>query len=118
MFIAYLITFFVALFSIKPRIMGFNSDYMSIESTRSIKGLFVIFVFFRHVQQYLVLSDHFLDRLFDLFDGILGQLIVVMFLFYSGYGIIKKIKKTNGGGIFDPLYITEFCRFIPNSLFS
>lgn len=69
----------------------FFSDYMSLESSNSIKGIFVIFVFFRHYAQYVTLDSSW-DKIFVVINILLGQMIVVAFLFYSGYGLMKSIQ--------------------------
>lgn len=70
---------------------------MSFEQTNSIKGFFILFVFIRHVLQYVQSSGYLFasigDKQFVQIDHALGQLIVVMFLFYSGYGVMESIKK-------------------------
>jgi hypothetical protein len=67
----------------------FNTQYLSKDNTASINGIFVLFVFLRHFSQYITFSKY--DYLFDLVDTFLGQMIVVPFLFYSGYGIMISI---------------------------
>lgn len=64
-------------------------------STDSIKGIFILYVFLRHVQQYIPFEavSGTLDRLFLSADGLVRQLLVVMFLFYSGYGVMEAIKR-------------------------
>lgn len=74
---------------------GFE-DYMSPSKTGAIKGIFVIIVFFSHVRQYIAVPQTGVNKLF--FDVLvfLGQLMVVMFLFYSGYGIAVSVAKKDG----------------------
>ena len=77
----------------KPAKKGeFFPDYASLEKSNSIKGIFVIFVFFRHYAQYVVL-DSVWDKGFSLINYALGQMIVVAFLFYSGFGVMCSIEK-------------------------
>lgn len=71
---------------------AFNSDYLSLESTTAINGVFVILVFLRHFGQYCDLESA-ADAAFVKMDLYLGQLIVVPFLFFSGYGIMLSIMK-------------------------
>lgn len=71
---------------------AYNLDYMSVEDTKSIKGIFVLLVFVSHFVQYIELSG-VLDQAYLGFRNFLGQLVVTMFLFYSGYGIVESIKK-------------------------
>lgn len=71
----------------------FNSEYISRGGTTPIKGIFVVLILFSHAKGYF-------SSLFDVYDqpylalqGHLNQMIVAMFMFYSGYGIYEQIKK-------------------------
>ena len=75
---------------------GIRKDYISPSVTASVKGFFVLLVFFRHYKTYVVL-DRPIDRAFLDFDNGLGQLIVALFLFYSGYGIYESYRKKGEG---------------------
>lgn len=69
-------------------------DYMKQDRTLAFCGIFVMLVFFRHFVQYIEPSAG--DRLFLTINGMLRQLIITPFLFYSGYGIITSvIQKEN-----------------------
>ncbi|MBR6476984.1 MAG: hypothetical protein IKS85_00920, partial [Lachnospiraceae bacterium] len=68
-------------------------QYLIKDAALPVKGLFVILVFFRHFISYVTLSDSIFDKVFYRMDRLTGQLIVTMFLFYSGYGIYESIKK-------------------------
>ena len=72
-------------------------DYLSKDTCNAIKGVFIYFVFVRHIYPYIANSGYIpkttSDRLFEIIDAQFGQLIVVMFLFYSGYGIMESFKK-------------------------
>lgn len=70
----------------------FNKDYLSLENTNIIKGIFVILVLFSHSSQYISLSGIY-DEPYVSIQRFLGQMIVSMFLFYSGYGIMESISK-------------------------
>ncbi|MBQ4604058.1 MAG: acyltransferase [Clostridia bacterium] len=74
---------------------GFE-DYMSPQKTGAIKGIFVIIVLFSHVRQYITLTTEWHDKPFSDFMLFLGQLMVVMFLFYSGYGVTLGLAKKDG----------------------
>lgn len=65
------------------------SDYMSREKTASIKGIFILIVLISHISLRLNLSDSVLNKVFlkANFDW-LAQSMVVMFMFYSGFGIM------------------------------
>lgn len=86
-------------FSEKNRIFD---DYMSRERTTSIKGVFAIIIFLSHLLQYVNLSGH--ANLFarEVIINI-GQLMVTVFFFYSGYGIVESCKRS-------PNYILGFFR--------
>lgn len=71
---------------------NYHLDYMSVEKTTSIKGIFVLLVFLSHFVQYVELNNSF-DIPYLRIRSFLGQLVVTMFLFYSGYGIFESIKK-------------------------
>lgn len=63
-------------------------------STDSIKGIFILVVFARHIFPYIagIKEDlGYLDRLYCSIDSLVRQLLVVMFLFYSGYGVAESI---------------------------
>lgn len=70
----------------------FNGDYLSIKNSNIIKGIFVITVIFSHCSQYITLGGMY-DEPYLRFQGFLGQMIVAMFLFYSGYGVMESITK-------------------------
>ena len=70
----------------------FFKDHLSIDKTTNIKGIFVILIFIRHYLQYVDLQSSY-DNFAKCLNSALGQLIVTMFLFYSGYGVMKKIQK-------------------------
>lgn len=67
-------------------------DYMSISKTTAIKGLFVILVLLSHFSQYVELNNVY-DKPYVLMQRYLSQMIVVMFLFYSGYGMMEAIRR-------------------------
>lgn len=71
-----------------------NDDFLSKDRCNSIKGIFILVVLFKHAIQYINDSGfeyHGLDLIPHLFLSYSGQLIVVMFLFYSGYGVAYSI---------------------------
>ena len=93
----YIIVFIIALWGITPRRNEQERlQYMSKDSTDAIKGIFILLVFFRHANEYVKNSgfdySSLADSLFSMTDSFLNQLIVVMFLFFSGYGIIYSIS--------------------------
>lgn len=66
-------------------------DYLSRESTTSVKGILVILVFFSHFSAYITPVG--INAAAKSFIGDIGQYMVLMFLFFSGYGIMESIKR-------------------------
>lgn len=97
-----MIIFFIAfclliLFNIGVSLRKPNKDFLSKEKTDSIKGVFILIVFLSHISEYFATAGADLsawhNRLLFLIPKAFGQLMVVMFLFYSGYGVRESIKK-------------------------
>lgn len=70
----------------------FNKDYISRAGTTAIKGIFVILIMFSHGKGYIDVGGKF-DVPYLKMQDHLNQMIVAMFMFYSGYGIMESIKK-------------------------
>lgn len=68
------------------------ADALSRSQTQAVKGIFVITVFFSHFCSYVSLVQWF-DKPLGVYCRWLGQLMVVPFLFYSGYGVFESAKK-------------------------
>lgn len=68
-----------------------NSKYLSRTNTSCIKGIFILIVFYSHFTQYTSVNMHKDFLMYDL-RICLGQLMVTLFFFYSGYGIFESIK--------------------------
>lgn len=64
----------------KPK--EFNRDYISKETSNAVKGVFVFIVFCSHFGGYI-----------QSYRFKMAQLMVVMFFFYSGYGIYESVKR-------------------------
>lgn len=74
----------------------YMTDYMSVEKTMSIKGIFILIVFFSHFNSYVTFDspvEHYYVKIFKY----IGQAMVTLFLFYSGYGVMESIKKKGMG---------------------
>ena len=99
--------FFVVFYKLKFTRNGFHKDFLLKSKTDAVKGIFIMVVFINHIQNYYIKTGTNLsawyDRAFFLPAKVFGQLMVVMFLFYSGFGVMESIKK--GGG--------EYVRHIP-----
>ena len=85
---------FMALIIVIGIIVAFNNknDYLDKDSTASLKGIFLLQVFYRHIKSYLDVSQYE-SLLVNKVDLFLGQFIVTPFLFLSGYGVMESIKK-------------------------
>lgn len=96
MLLFYIIILLFALYRISFVKSGFNLDYLSKEQCNAIKGIFILIVFIRHIWPYLLNFGYDFtspgDSLFMWIDRWMGQLLVVAFLFYSGYGVMESIK--------------------------
>lgn len=79
--------FFICLFGLSFRL--YQSDYLSISQTTSVKGLFTLLIFLSHAKGYCSIPPSDLGMKFLSF---LGQMVVVMFFFYSGFGIMKQYE--------------------------
>lgn len=64
------------------------------ENSNGIKGIFLLLVFLSHVVGYYKFNSP-IDLTYMVFRSFLGQCIVTIFLFFSGYGIMESIKKDN-----------------------
>ena len=72
---------------------GETREYMSVNMTNSIKGFFLCLVFLAHIQGSADFSHPYLDEPYQFIRRIMGQCIVAMFLFYSGYGVMESVKR-------------------------
>ena len=67
------------------------------EHTDAVKGFFIIIVLYSHILPYLTSSGVSFSPILDVpankIIKMTGQLMVVMFLFYSGYGVMESIMK-------------------------
>lgn len=70
----------------------YHKDYLSLEKTTSIKGIFILLVFLSHFGSYVEFYN-MVDWPYVKLRSLWGQTIVTMFLFYSGYGVLESIKK-------------------------
>ena len=70
----------------------FFANYLEKAKTNSIKGIFVALVFIAHYLSYIK-EPSVADSFAVWQHSALSQLIVTMFLFYSGYGIFEAIKR-------------------------
>lgn len=74
---------------------GFREEYISKDQTDSLKGIFVIMIVFSHLRSFMPLISTW-DRMYSAVFTLLGQMPVVLFFFYSGYGIMESVKRKPG----------------------
>lgn len=86
-----LLCLLLILYGGKVKFKDFHVDYLCREQTNAVKGIFILFVFFRHFTSYIKEWGVHDLRILN-FNYYLDQFIVVMFLFYSGYGVAKAIE--------------------------
>lgn len=91
-----MLVFLALLAAITFASMRFSQDNsaqaLSVDQTQSIKGIFVVTIFFSHFCPYVILNQWY-DTPMQEYCRWLGQLMVAPFLFYSGYGIFESVKK-------------------------
>ena len=81
---------FLSFYNIK--ILGFDDffiDYMELDNTNCIKGIFVWLIIFCHKSNYGDYKNHLFKTIIINF----GQKVVSVFLFYSSFGIFESLKK-------------------------
>lgn len=88
--------FFVVVISIRKKDSSSTMCYeFQKDETASINGIFSIVIFLGHVTQYFELNDNIWNKVFIFIMGQIGQLCVTTFLFYSGYGVMESICKSD-----------------------
>lgn len=98
MIIFYILLFILIISKLKYSRNNFYTDYLSFDTTNAIKGIFIALVFINHAIPYIfnsgyVFDNSFASKLFLFSKSFIGQWIVAMFLFYSGYGVMESIQK-------------------------
>ena len=91
MVILYVLLLLICCYKLKLRSSNNSGEFLQKQQTKSIQGIFTIIVLFSHFASY-VSFDNVFDTSFVLITDKIGQLMVTMFLFYSGYGIVQSIK--------------------------
>ena len=82
----------LALCIYKMKFAKFHCDYMCMDQTGSIKGIFAVIIFLSHIRQYsgIVFSA---DTIVIWVLNRIGQLMVTLFFFYSGFGVLRSYEK-------------------------
>ena len=70
----------------------FFEDYCSPKNTNTINAVFSVLIFLSHAVTYTKCNGVLDGPYFD-FRQFAGQLVVITYLFFSGYGIMESIKK-------------------------
>ena len=91
MFFLLILLICLILFRSELRISNIDEGYFSKDNTTAIKGFFIGLVFLSHVKSYLDFSNPSDLLSVELLESI-GQLMVTMFLFISGFGVYESIK--------------------------
>ena len=66
----------------------FHNDYMDLKYTSPIRGIFVWLIVLKHYYTFFINKNYLYIKILTY----LGQKIVSLFLFYSGFGIFESIK--------------------------
>ena len=86
----------VTLISARPCLRSFNiPGYIDRAATTRINGIFILIVFYAHARTYIPLNMRWDGWMYTVATS-LGQLMVALFLFYSGYGVMESIKHKPG----------------------
>ena len=83
----------ISLYGMKVRPAGFFDDYLSVPKTTSHKGIFIIIILASHIRSYVDMTSHPADASYTAVMSFLGQAMVALFFFYSGYGIYESVKR-------------------------
>lgn len=113
MSIFFWIILLLAAYGAKIKKEDYYRDYIDYDGIQPIKGIFILLVFMSHFVQYVEL-DGIWDLPYFQIRRYLGQLIVVPFLFYSGYGIAESIRK-KGSGYINRMPVSRILKVLGNS---
>ena len=92
MFFWILVILVLSLLGAKTCKDSYFPDYISLKRIQPIKGIFILLVFLSHFAAYITLNGVWTAPYVEV-RRYLGQMVVVPFLFYSGYGIAESIGK-------------------------
>ena len=79
-----ILTCFAAFYNIK--ITSYNKDYLSVQQTENLKGIFILLVLFHHLNIFAGVGD-----VYNFFSNA-GYIAVGGFLFISGYGLMYQFE--------------------------
>lgn len=90
----YVILSILVLASLRLPIGKRVTDFSGKHTADIVKGIFIWMVFISHIQQYAKpIHPEYIDGLFSLTSSFWGQMIVVAFMFYSGYGVLINLNR-------------------------
>ena len=96
MAVAYILLLLLLLAGARWHPNGFRGDFLGKEQCAGIKGAAILAIFISHALIFLsgqgFSPTHALDAAAVRVQASLSQLVVVVFLFYSGYGVMESIK--------------------------
>ena len=87
----------------------FHEGYLCKENTTAVNGVFVFLIVLSHYAQYADLSGPY-DAPYLALREHLGQMVVVTFLFYSGYGMMESIR--NKGETYIKKILSKFWQLL------
>lgn len=90
-----IVLLFLCCWKMKFNKNGKYNDYMSQEQTIAIRGIFACIIFASHLRGYITLSGA-MDSVYNNILSLIGQCMVSVFFFYSGYGIMQGYKNKKG----------------------
>lgn len=95
MILLYLVLFLIFISSLRKSSGKWNCDYISKDTSNILKGVCIWIVFICHISAYLGRIENLpvFDTLLFVANSYIKQLLVVPFLFFSGYGVTLAIKK-------------------------
>ena len=75
------------------RFTRFHDEYLSPDQCTAVRGVFAVIIFLSHARDYLELGNSAGNALFTLFFHIIGQSMVSIYFFYSGYGVLVSYQR-------------------------
>lgn len=100
----------LALQGMKLHKWSFNKHYISKEDTNAVRGIFILLIFASHFWQYVSLSGP-LNEVYQWLRSFLGQLVVVPFLFFSGFGVGTSIRR-RGSAYIRSMPVCRICKIL------
>lgn len=83
-----LIFLLLGLIVYKIKLSSFHKEYVSLDVSNSIKGIFTLLILYSHIRGYCDVKETFGGIYYNFILNKIGQAMVAMFFFYSGYGIL------------------------------